>query len=324
MFSKIALSIFISFELSFYLLIAQTGIVEYLSSNIYAISPIAIGGIIGSILVYFIKLSSKNKIVLLLLLQFSVSLAYPDFSKVLLFLLGLSVGGLAPLIIEKIKESSTLQLAFALALSYTLGTALFIIEPSDRQFIAIIFSLVCLISVLFIKDNEKMKSLPSYSYSLYSMTLWVFIDSALFETLSRDASISIWRDGFTLEIIVFHIVGVLAAFTFKFEKFENEIFVILLFALSYLLFFLQEAALLGIVYPFVISYYNVAILRGIIKKDFRTICIYMIFIGWIASGLGLLVALENLILYVPIIFLISLLKVLSSYNISIKEKKCIN
>ncbi len=324
MLPKLALPIFISFELCFYLLIAQTGIVEYFSSNIYAISPLAIGGIVGSILVYFVKLSSKNKIVLLLLLQFCVSLAYPDFSKILLFLLGLSVGGLAPLIIEKIKESSHIQLASALALSYTLGTALFVIEPASRQFIALSFSLICLISALLLKNAKSIKSLPSYSYSLFSMTLWVFLDSALFETLSRDISISIWRDGFTIEIIVFHIIGVLAAFAFKFEKFENEILIILLFALSYLFYFLQEAAILALVYPFVISYYNVTILRSIIKKDFKTICIYMVFIGWIASGAGLFVALENLTLYVPIIFLVSLIKVLSTHNLPIKEKKCIN
>ena len=325
MLSNLALPIFIAFELCFYLLIAQTGIVEYFSSNIYAISPLAIGGIIGSILVYFIKLSSKNKITLLLLLQFSISFAYPEFSMPLLFLLGLSVGGLAPLIIEKIKKSSITQLAFALSLSYSLGTALFIIEPASRQFIALSFSAICLISIMFLKNENEKSNLVNHSYALSSMVLWVFLDSALFETLSRDISVSIWRDGFTIEIIVFHIIGVLFAFVFKFQKFENEIFIILLFALSYLFYFLQEPLILAFIYPFVISYYNVTILRSIITKDFKTICIYMIFIGWIASGAGLFVALNNLILFIPVILLISIIKTLNSHNLIIKEKiKCIN
>jgi hypothetical protein len=38
----------------------------------------------------------------------------------------------------------------------------------------------------------------------------------------------------------------------------------------------------------------------------------MIFIGWIASGAGLFVALENLILFVPVILLITLLKIMSN------------
>jgi hypothetical protein len=51
----------------------------------------------------------------------------------------------------------------------------------------------------------------------------------------------------------------------------------------------------------------------------------MVFIGWIASGAGLFVALENIILFVPIIFLVSLIKILnSSAEIQSKEKECLN
>lgn len=67
----------------------------------------------------------------------------------------------------------------------------------------------------------------------------------------------------------------------------------MLFALSYLFYFLQEAFILSLVYPFVISYYNVVILQTLIKKDLKTISIYMIFIGWLASGAGLFTALES-------------------------------
>ena len=37
----------------------------------------------------------------------------------------------------------------------------------------------------------------------------------------------------------------------------------------------------------------------------------MVFIGWIASGAGLFVALENLILFVPIVLLIALIKIMT-------------
>jgi hypothetical protein len=37
----------------------------------------------------------------------------------------------------------------------------------------------------------------------------------------------------------------------------------------------------------------------------------MMFIGWIASGAGLFVALENLILFVPIVLLIALIKIMT-------------
>lgn len=59
---KIALIFFIAFELCYYLLIAQTGIVEYFSSNIFLIAPLPIGGIIGSLLSYIIKTNSHNKL----------------------------------------------------------------------------------------------------------------------------------------------------------------------------------------------------------------------------------------------------------------------
>ena len=95
------------------------------------------------------------------------------------------------------------------------------------------------------------------------------------------------------------------------EKNQKELFIITLFALSYLFYFLREGFILSLIYPFVISYYNVVILQTISKKDFKTITFYMVFIGWIASGAGLFVALENLILFVPIVLLIALIKIMT-------------
>ena len=95
-----------------------------------------------------------------------------------------------------------------------------------------------------------------------------------------------------------------------------------LFAASYLFYFLREGYILSIVYPFVISYYNVVILQTISKKDFKTITLYMIGIGWMASGAGLFVALANLILFVPIILLIVIFKIMmSDYKPNNKEIK---
>ncbi|RXJ84595.1 hypothetical protein [Arcobacter sp. CECT 8985] len=308
---KLALVFFIAFELCYYLLIAQTGIVEHFSSNIFAMAPLPIGGVIGSILSFAIKISQKNKIFIFLTVQLIVSMFYPNLNAFLLLILGISVGALAPLLINELKKASNIQLGFALAISYALGTFLFTYDASKRTGIAILFTILTLISSFFL-DMKKHKDLTknSSNYSLFIMVLWIFLDSSLFETLSRDIDISIWRDGFSLEIATFHIIGVVCAFYFKMEKVQKELLIITLFALSYLFYFLQEPLILSIIYPFVISFYNVVILQTIVKKDLKTLGIYMVFIGWVASGAGLFVALENLILYVPLLFFISLIKIL--------------
>jgi len=139
------------------------------------------------------------------------------------------------------------------------------------------------------------------------MTLWAFMDSTLFETLSRDPSISIWRGGYELPIILFHFAGIVTALFGHTRSTDKERFILLLFALSYLSYFFHEALVLAMVYPFVISYYNVVILQEVIKiKSFGTIVIVMICIGWIASGIGLMVALQGLIGIVVPIWLIAI------------------
>jgi len=209
-------------------------------------------------------------------------------------------------------------LGIALAISYTLGTTLFNYEVELRGNIAIVLTLITIISSFFLPKKNKVDE-NYQEFSLFVMVLWIFLDSALFETLSRDITISIWRDGYSFEIAIFHIIGIIVALTYKIEKKHKELFIIILFALSYLFYFLEEALILSIVYPFVISYYNVTILQSIMKKDLKTLSIYMIFIGWVASGAGLFIALESLILFVPIIFLISLLVVINSQQTQHKE-----
>ena len=318
--ARFALILFIASELCYYLLIAQTGVVEYFSSDIIAIAPLPIGGMLGSFLTYYLKISNKNKITIFLTLQLVISFFYPDFSIYTLFILGISVGALAPLLINELKKAKAIDLGLALSISYVVGTLLFNYEASSRGILAIILTIIPLISLYFL-PKEKLPIVAKAEYSLFVMVLWVFLDSALFETLSRDTVISIWRDGYTLEIVLFHIIGVFTALKYQLCKNHKELFIIVLFAFSYLLYFLQEAFLISLIYPFVISYYNVAILQTILKRDLKLIALYMIFIGWIASGTGLFIALNGLTLFVPIIFLLAFLKILNSLN---SEKKELN
>lgn len=310
---RLFLIIFISFELCYYLLIAQTGIIEYFSSDIYLIAPLPIGGVIGSFLSFYIKTSDSNKISAFLTLQLVMSFFYPNLSFIMLFILGLSVGALAPLIINELKKATPMDLGLSLAISYSVGTLLFNYEASQRGNLAIFLTLVVLICSQFLPE-KKVETVNYESYSLFAMILWIFLDSALFESLSRDLSIPIWRGGYTLEIAMFHIIGVVSALTIRIQRNQKELLIMVLFSFSYLLYFLREAYILSLVYPFVISYYNVTILQTILKKELKVIAIYMIFIGWMASGAGLFVALENMILFVPIIFLIVFFKIIISYD----------
>ena len=318
---RLILILFIASELCYYLLIAQTGVVEYFSSNLFLIAPLPIGGVIGSLLVSYIKIDFRNKISLFLTIQLIMSFLYPNFNMLTLFILGFAVGSLAPLIINEIKKTTLLELGLALSVSYVTGTLLFNYEVEGRGIIAITLTTITLLASRFLPTNEPIKK-SNQEFPLLMMVLWVFLDSALFESLSRDITISIWRDGFTFQIALFHVIGVFCALYFKIEKNQKSLFILTLFAASYLFYFLREGFILSIVYPFVISYYNVVILQTIAKKDFKTITFYMIFIGWMASGAGLFVALSNLILFVPIILLLAIFKImLSEYKPNNKEIK---
>ena len=83
---RLILILFIACELCFYLLIAQTGIVEHFSSNIFLITPLPIGGIIGTLLVSYIKIENTNKISIFLTLQLLMSFIYPNYNFITLFI----------------------------------------------------------------------------------------------------------------------------------------------------------------------------------------------------------------------------------------------
>ena len=321
---RLPLILFIAFELCYYLLIVQTGVAEYFGSNIYTMAPLPVGGIIGSLMAYYIKTSDSNKIKLFLVLQLFMSFFYPDFNFLELLILGISVGAMAPLIINELKKANEIQLGMALAISYVVGTFLFNYDVENRIYLAIGFTCIVLICsfLLDFKDQKEFEIKQELqNYSLFVMSLWVYLDSTLFETLSRDINISIWRNGYSFEIAIFHIIGLVAALFIKIEKNQKELLIVLLFALSYLFYFLQEGLVLSIIYPFVISFYNIVILQTLLKKDLKSLAINMVFIGWIASGAGLFTALENLILFVPLVFLISLIKILISQQITTQVSK---
>lgn len=305
---NIFLILFVFAELSFYLLIAQTGIVEVFHSDILAIIYLPFGGVIGTYLSAKIPFQTHYKAFVLLYLQALITFLYPDFTPVTLFILGLAVGGISPIIIHTLKNATLLDLGLSLASAYAFGTFMFNSDPSHRELLGLILSVIAIFGYIFTQD-QKIPDLSFqkefYSYPLYLMLIWVFLDSSLFETLSRDITTPIWRGGYTFEIALFHIIGVIAAINLKLDYFFKSLFITLLFILSYLFYFMHEAFLLSIIYPFVISYYNVVILQSLIKlNSLKSISVYMIFIGWIASGTGLMIALEGFIKYLPALLLV--------------------
>lgn len=308
---NIFLVLFVFAELSFYLLIAQTGIVEVFHSDIFAIAYLPIGGAMATYLNAYIKVKEHYKVISLLLLQIIMTFLYPFYTPFTLFFLGIAVGGISPLIIQTLKKATLLELGFSLGGAYALGTLLFSSNPMNREILGVILSSIALFGYLFTqyqKSADLSFQKEFFSYPLVLMFIWVFLDASLFETLSRDTLMSIWRGGYTTAIILFHLLGLVVAITLRLEYYLKSMLITLLFLLSYLFYFIDEPLLLSFVYPFVISYYNVVILQSLIKvKSLKTIGLFMVFIGWIASGGGLMVATQNLIEYIPILIPMMLL-----------------
>ncbi len=318
---QMALILFVGFELSYYLLIIQTGVTEYLHSDLIRIAPLAFGGILGSFFISFLKNQTKNTITLILLIQLLISYFYPNLSGLMLFILGLSAGAIAPLMLQMLKRASLVGLGASLGLSYSLSTALFNFDVSARGTLALALTALVLLTSRFLPKEAK-KSAFQGEHSLLVMSLWIFLDSALFETLSRDTFIPIWRLDMSAEIIFFHLLGIVLALTLKVSQRNREIVTFSLFALSYFLYFTKEALLLAAIYPLVISYYNVLILQTLRQKEFKTISISMIFIAWIASGAGLFVALQNATFIMPIFIIFMLARYI--YTTFLKDYQCLN
>jgi len=278
-------------EFTYYLLILQTGIVEYHHSMMSEIWMVPVGGILGIIASVFLYKERQWLIPALLLSQLLLSFSYTSANGVELFLLGVISGLTAPILISAIDRFWVV--VAALALSYTYGTYYFHVPAIQRTDIALFLSFVALCASLFSQLKSVKKSTAYFSfYSAGSIFLWLLLDAALFETLSRDGMMSLWGDSeFTWTIILFHSIGLLVAYKARDWKQNNNI-IIGLFILTYTLYSLGWQGPLSIVYPFVISYYNVIILRALMRLPYFLLAMMALSL-WMASGAGLLVALSE-------------------------------
>ncbi len=291
----LALTLLVAAQFLYYLLIAQTGIVEYFHSDLSRIFWLPLGGIIGTVLSARLPGSERQRLTGLLILQGLITLQYPALSPMLLWLLGIVMGASAPLMVRLLREGGAPVMGGALGLSYLVGTLLFTSPAAWRGPLGIGLTLLALLLLPWAKGRRNPSALPPLgAVSIATMALWAFFDSALFETLSRDASLSIWRDGYSFEIATFHLAGVLLALWFPLEWRRSRQLIAWLFAGAYLSYLLALPLVLAAVYPVVISYYNVVILRRLSReRELSRIAAAMLAIGWGAAGAGLGAALSG-------------------------------
>ncbi|MDD5372971.1 MAG: hypothetical protein PHO62_06055 [Sulfurimonas sp.] len=298
---SIALSLLLGFELSYYLLIVQTGIVAHYNSDLVTLFPMFAGGVFGTWLSGISWGGIKNpiyKIMVALSLQLFLSFFYPNYNIFTLLFLGLAVGSMAPLGIYLFKAKQQKELFFALSIAYTVGTYFFTYDVDNRELIAVFFTLIALSSALVLKNyrvevDSKVVSFPFVAY--IPLVLWILLDSNLFETLSRHAGLDIWSK-YTLTIALFHIAGLAAAYFIHIPKIKQHLLIAMLFAISYSLFYFASPSLLAVFYPFTISYYNVVVFRVLSEEmSLSKLAFMMIFVGWMASGFGLTLALSRIL-----------------------------
>ncbi|HZF69311.1 hypothetical protein [Sulfuricurvum sp.] len=290
------LVIVLASQLLYYLLIAQTGVVGAFDSHIHDLYTLPIGGLIGSLMsAYWRHFNIRTELYFLFGIQIIISWFYPDYSLGMLLVLGFVVGYTTPLMLYIFRSQSTFQLALGLAISYAIGTALYTYPFGERGNIAIILPLVSVAALRFshvnhIFDREK----SSFHWGVLAvMMLWIFADSALFETLSRSGGMDIWRM-YPWIIIPAHLFGVFLAYRYGGELLGQTRIIWSLFILSYILYWIKEPLLLSVVYPIVISYYNVLLFQALIRlANIRLIALSMVGVGWIASSIANGVAIEH-------------------------------
>ncbi|MFC2073738.1 hypothetical protein ACFLR3_00660 [Campylobacterota bacterium] len=301
MIHSFALVLLLGFELSFYLLIVQTGIAEHYHSDLIKLSPLFIGGVLGTIASGYRwgKITNPiHKIIIALSLQLTFSFLYPDYNTLTLGLLGISVGMMAPLSIYLFKEHQRYELLLALSIAYTIGTYAFTSLADHREWMALVFSLISLISAILLRDYEVDQTEHKASRSITAylpLMLWILLDSNLFETLSRHEGINIWSEQ-TYIIISFHLLGLVTASFIKLSEVRQHLIIALLFIGSYTLSYLGWKLSLAVLYPFTISYYNVIVFTTLSKEiNLLKLSYLMVLIAWIASGLGLALALSKIL-----------------------------
>lgn len=290
------LVIVLSSQLLYYLLIAQTGVVGAFDSHIHDLYTLPIGGVIGALLsALWHHHGFKQELCFLFGIQMMISWFYPNYSLGMLLALGFVVGYTTPLLLYIFGSQGKLQLSLGLAISYAIGTALYTYPYVQRDDIAVILPLISVAALRFthLTRVEPTRYL-SFPWKLIGvMMLWIFADSALFETLSRSGDMDIWSE-YTLLIITSHLLGVYLAYRYGDELIGQTPIILGLFALSYLLYWAKEPLLLAIIYPVVISYYNVLLFYKLIRiGDVRIIALSMIGVGWIAASVANAVALEH-------------------------------
>lgn len=279
-------------EFTYYLLILQTGIVTYHHSVLSQIWMVPAGGMLGIVLSVLVHNKRAWFLPLLLLVQLILSLDYADANALELFGLGLISGLTAPMLLFRIDR---LWVAVAaLALSYAFGTAMFHVEAINRTGIALFLTLLALGASFFAAMGET-KRADKRNISLFTMAkifVWLLLDAALFETLSRDAVMHLWgNETYTPILIVSHLVGVAVAYHLHDWK-RTDAVLLLLFVMTYAAYSSGSSLVLSLVYPFVISYYNVIILDKFRKLHYLPLALMSLSL-WGASGLGLLIALSH-------------------------------
>lgn len=288
--------IVLSSQLLYYLLIAQTGVVGAFHSHIHDLYTLPIGGVIGAL---FSALLShrflKFELCGLFIIQMIISWIYPDYSLWMLLILGFVVGYTTPLLLYLFRAQSKLYLSIGLAISYALGTALYTYPFDERGNIAIVLPFISMLALCFTRfqSTQEVKKVPFQWMTLGVMMLWIFADSALFETLSRSENMDIWSK-YPLLIINSHLAGVYLAYRYGTELMKHTRIILILFIFSYMMYGLQIPLILTVIYPVVISYYNVLLFQTLIRlADIRLIGLSMIGVGWIATSVANAVALEH-------------------------------
>lgn len=290
------LVIVLSSQLLYYLLIAQTGVVGAFDSRINDLFTLPIGGVLGSLLsAYWRHHSIKIELCFLFGIQIMLSWFYPNYSLGILLVLGFVVGYTTPLLLYLFGAQSKRQLALGLAISYAIGTALYTYPFSMRGDLAILLPLLSVVALRFTHLSPVARPVIStLDWGVVAMMmLWIFADSALFETLSRSGDMDIWSR-YTALIITSHLAGVYLAYRYGSSLIRQGWIVWLLFVLSYTLYYFHQLIGLAIVYPIIISYYNVLLFRTLIEmRDIRLLGLAMVGVGWIAASAANAVALYH-------------------------------
>lgn len=290
------LVIALSSQLLYYLIIAQTGVVGVFHSQISELYTLPIGGVLGALFSAFRNHSFiRQEFYLLFGIQLAVSWFYPDYSLWGLLLLGFVVGYTTPLMLYVFGSQNLFHLALGMAIAYAFGTFFYTYPFEQRGSIALALPAISMLSLPFAHlkiPPLKTKRIPGLG-KIGVMMLWIFADSALFETLSRSQDMDIWSD-YTLLIIVSHLAGVFLAYRYGKELLPRTMQILGLFALSYLLYWLHQPILLAVIYPITISYYNVLLFQTLIRiGDVRLIAFATIAAGWIAASAANGVALSH-------------------------------